>query len=310
MQVFVGVSEDGGFKATARRLGMSPAAVTRAIAALEKRLGVTLFERTTRTVRLTEAGDKFLPLCRRILENVEEAEAYVSRVHREPRGTISITAPSLFGQLYGAPMVFEYLKEYPQVCARMVFVDRIVNLVTEGIDVGIRIADLADSTLTAVRVGSVRSVICASPEYLERRGVPRCPSDLKDHDAIGFSPTRRPGAPWGFSHGCGDGKSEFELATPRTRLTMNSVDIAIAAAVRGLGITRVLSYQVAREIEDGRLVGLMEDYDATPIPIHIVYPAGRRASMKVRKFVRHATTWLRNKSFSSIDARHRQSDPA
>ena len=286
MRVFVAVADASGFAPAARRLGMSPPAVTRAVATIEDRVGTRLLERTTRTVRLTEAGTRFLADCKRILAEIEDAEASAAGDHAEPRGTLALTASVLFGRMHVTPVLLDFLARHPRIFVRTLFVDRIVDLVDEGIDVAVRIAHLPDSALTAVRVGEVRRVVCAAPDYLERRGTPGHPADLERHEAIGFAPT----APeeWLFA---ADGSA---IATrPPTRLTVNTADVAIAAAVAGHGLARVLSYMIQPELRAGRLKLVLTGFEQPPIPIHLVHPAGRRASARVRAFIDFASGRLR-----------------
>ncbi len=187
MQVFVAVAESQGFAAAARRLGMSPPSVTRAVASLEERIGTELFKRTTRTVRLTEAGTHFLADSRRILSDLEEAERFAGDLHGQLRGQLGVTAAATFGGIFVTPIVLEFLALHSQASVRTLFVDRIVDLVDEGLDVAVRIADLPDSTLSAIRVGAVRRVLCASPGYLSERGTPDKPADIAEHDTVTFS---------------------------------------------------------------------------------------------------------------------------
>ena len=280
MQVFVAVADTGGFAPAARKLYLSPPAVTRAISALEARLGVLLFHRTTRQVRLTEAGTRYLEDCRRILADLDEAEDSASGAHRTPRGRLRITASMRFGYLYVAPLLLEFLELYPEVSVEALFLDRVVNLLEEGLDVAVRIGPLPDSALTAIRVGLVRRVVCASPGYLEARGIPQAPEDLAGHDIVLFSSLNsRP--EWNFRRP--DGR---ETSVPfSTRLTVNMADAAIAAAVAGRGLTRVLSYMIASELRAGRLRIVLAEYETAPLPIHVVYQEGRKAAARVRVFV-------------------------
>lgn len=284
MRVFIAVAQEQGFAPAARRLAMSPPAVTRAISALEERIGTLLLHRTTRVVRLTEAGVRFLADCKRILGEIEEAESSAAGEHAEPRGQLAVTAPVMFGRLYVAPIVLDFLARHPQVTARTLFVDRVVDLMEEGLDVAIRIARLPDSSLRAVRVGSVRRVVCASPGYLEKRGAPRQPADLMQLDAISFS-LGAASEEWSFASG--------ETVSPPAQLVVNSNDVAIAAAVAGQGVARVLSYQIARELQAGQLEIVLADFEPPPVPINVVYAEGRRAAAKVRAFVDFAVTQLR-----------------
>lgn len=287
MRAFVAVAEGQGFAAAARRLAMSPPAVTRAIVALEDRIGTRLLHRTTRTVRLTEAGTRFLTDCKRILGELDEAEASAAGSHAEPRGRLAVTASVMFGRMYVAPIVLDFLALNPLVTARMLFLDRVVDLVVEGFDAAVRIAHLPDSSLTAVRVGQVRRVVCAAPGYLERRGTPRRLDELREHDAIIFSQTEAADE-WAFGAG-----SAGETVRPPAKLIVNSSEVAIAAAVAGRGITRVLSYQAAAEVRAGRLAIVLDEFEPPAIPISVVYPEGRRAAAKVRAFVDFAVARLR-----------------
>jgi DNA-binding transcriptional LysR family regulator len=287
MRVFAAVADQSGFAPAARRLGLTPASVTRAVAALEERIGTRLFTRTTRVVRLTESGTRFLADCKRILGEVEEAEAAAAGSHSEPRGQLVVTAPIMFGRLHVAPIVLDFLARHPGVSVRCLFLDRVADLVDEGIDVAIRIGILPDSSLTAVRVGAVRRVVCASPAYLKAHGTPRTPADLARHDAIAFvgsTPLRE----WSF----GAGGNEHVVAPP-TRLAVNNADVAIAAAIAGHGLTRVLSYQAADALRTKRLRRVLAAFEPPALPIHIVHAEGRRAPAKLRAFVDFAAARLR-----------------
>lgn len=291
MRVFVAVAEAGGFAAAARSLRLSPPAVTRAVAALEERIGARLLHRTTRTVRLTDAGARFLADAKRILAELDEAEATAAGAHAEPRGQMAVTAPLLFGRMHVAPVVLDFLGRYPAVSARTLFVDRVVDLMDEGIDVAVRIAVLPDSTLSAVRVGEVRRVTCAAPGYLARQGTPQVPRDLEALDCIGFQTAATP-APWVFPARSGEGS---ETVRPPMRLLVSNADVAVQAAIAGHGVTRVLSYQAADAVHDGRLVVLLADHEPPPIPVHLVHLEGRRAAARVRAFVDFAAARLRTR---------------
>jgi DNA-binding transcriptional LysR family regulator len=284
MRVFVAVAEAEGFAPAARQLAMSPAAVTRAVAALEERIGAQLLRRTTRIVRLTEAGGRFLADCKRILAEIEEAESSAAGSHTEPRGQLAVTAPVMFGRMYVAPVALDFLARHPHLTARLLFLDRVVDLIDEGLDIAVRIAHLPDSSLRAVQVGSVRRVICAAPAYLAARGTPRTPADLAAHAAIGFS-AGAVAEPWTFASG--------DTASPPMQLVANSNDVAIAAAIAGRGLARVLSYQIAPELRAGRLEAVLADFEPPPVPISVVYAEARRAPAKVRAFVDFAVERLR-----------------
>jgi DNA-binding transcriptional LysR family regulator len=275
MSVFVAVAEERGFAAAARRLRMSPPAVTRAIAELERRLGVSLLRRSTRHVRVTEAGERYLENARRVLADADAADEGAAGSHTEARGRLAVTAPSMFGRMFVMPGIVDYLRRYPGTQVSAVFVDRTVNLLEEGFDVAIRIGTLQDSTLRARRAGEERIVVCASPEYLQQHGVPRSPRDLLKHSLIYSN------AGNGFLDWRVDGKP----LSVESRLEVNTNDGAIEAALRGFGLARLLSYQVARHCESGELTLVLEKHEPPPRPIHIVHREGRQASVKVRTFV-------------------------
>jgi DNA-binding transcriptional LysR family regulator len=287
MNVFVAVAEEQGFAAAARRLGLSPPAVTRAISALEEQLGLKLLQRTTRIVRLTEAGTRYLVDCKRLLAEVEDAEEALTGAETEPRGPLAVTASVMFGRLFVAPILLDFLDRHPKVSGRAVLVDRVLDLIEEGLDVGVRIARLPDASFTAVRVGSVRQVVVASPAYLKAHGVPRVPRDLADCTAVSFSLDRVAPA-WSF----GVGKRTVSVR-PSSRLLVNSAEVTVQAAVGGAGVTRALSYQVSSELKAGHLRVILRDFEPEPIPIHVIYREGRRAAARVRAFVDFAVARLR-----------------
>lgn len=287
MTTFVAVVDSGGFASAARKLNLSPPVITRAVAELEERLGLRLLTRTTRVVRVTDAGARFAEDCRRILADIEEAETVATGTHAAPRGTLTLTAPVLFGHLYVTPVLVRYLQQYPEVDAQCLFLDRVVNVVEEGIDVAVRIGELPDSSLQAMRVGRVRRVLVAAPAYLKAQGVPQRPEDLARHAIVSASGVT-PVSEWRFNDA---GKPLLQRMHPRMRTTTN--DSAIAAAVAGLGITRLLSYQVASHVRGGALQVLLEDFEPAPLPVHVVHHEGRRATQKVRAFIDLAVDMLR-----------------
>lgn len=293
MRIFVAVADARGFAPAARLLGLSAPAVSRAIVALEEHVGAQLLRRTTRSVSLTDVGERYHADCKRILGEIEEAEALASGAHSAPQGELALTAPQMFGRMHVTPVVLEFLSRQPQVRVRTFYADHIVHLFEEGFDVAVRIARLPDSGLTAVRVGHVRRVLIASPEYLAAHGVPRKPSDLERHDAVGFAIGGGAIAPWALYPPSGKGKSERVIAQPRMQLSSNAGDMGIAAALAGRGIARALSYQVAAHVQAGRLRIVMADHEPEPIPVQVVYVDGRKAAAKVRAFVAFAVESLR-----------------
>jgi DNA-binding transcriptional LysR family regulator len=287
MEVFVAVGEEQGFAAAARRLGLSPPAVTRAISALEQQLGVKLLQRTTRIVRLTEPGARYLLDCKRLLAELEDAEQGLTGAQGELRGQLAVTASVMFGRLFIAPILLAFLDEHPKLSARAVLVDRVVDLIEEGLDVGVRIAHLPDASYTAVRVGSVRQVVCASPGYLKQHGVPRAPRELTEHASVAFSADRAAPA-WPFRVG-----KQTLAVRPRSRLLVNSTEVALQAAIAGSGLTRALSYQVASDVKAGHLRIILSEFEPEPIPIHVVHREGKHAAARVRAFVDFAVARLR-----------------
>jgi DNA-binding transcriptional LysR family regulator len=286
LRTFVAVAQAGSFARGATAQEISASAATRAVAALEKHLGALLLQRTTRSLRLTEQGEAFLADCLRILAELDQAEAAVTGARHEPQGTLAVTAPALFGSRHLAPLLFEFLDRHPQMRARALFTNRLVHLVDEGFDVALRIAVLPDSSLTAVPVGHMRAVVVGSPDYLRRHGVPQHPADLKSHRAIGFMIEGQDRSGWGFP-------GTRNAAAPTERLVVNSNDVKVAAAVAGQGLARALAYQVTDEVRDGRLRVVLKKHEPPPVPVHLVYPAGRVAAAKVREFVRFASERLR-----------------
>jgi DNA-binding transcriptional LysR family regulator len=287
MQLFVTVAEQHSFAAAARRHGVSPARVTRAVAALESRIGARLLHRTTRAVRLTDAGVAYLGHCKRILGELEVAESLAARSHRELSGLLSLTAPVMFGRLHVANVVTAFLHQHPRVSMRVLFADHVLDLFERNIDVAIRIQHLPDSNLRAASVGHVRRVVCASPGYLRARGTPRHPRELVEHETVGFSDVEELQA-WSFAI---DGRQERVLLRPR--LVANTADLAIAAAKAGHGCARLLSYQVGEDVEKKRLRIVLAEYELPPVPIHVVRVEGREASARVKAFADFAASQLR-----------------
>jgi DNA-binding transcriptional LysR family regulator len=293
MSVFVAVAEEEGFAAGARRMAMSPPAVTRAISTLESHLDVKLLNRTTRHVRVTEAGQRYLDDARRVIASADEADEAAAGINAAPRGHLAVTAPVLFGKLYVTPGIVEYLQRYPDMQVSALFLDRVVNMMEEGIDVGVRIGELPDSSFKALKVGQVRRVVCAAPAYLATHGMPKTPDTLSKHDIIASNSVTHT-AEWRFAQA---GKAKLVRLTPR--LSVSSNDAAIAAAVQGAGITRLLSYQVAPQIASGELKILLGKFEPTPLPIHVIHREGRTASTKIRAFVDLMVERLRsNKSLA------------
>ena len=279
MQVFVAVADLEGFAPAARKLKLSPSAVTRLIAALEERLGARLLQRTTRSVTLTDAGSRYLERARRILADVEEAERAAEGERTRPSGRLVVSAPLGFGRLHVSPVMSVYLKRYPEVSGELRLEDRMINLVEDGIDLAVRIGHLADSTLVARHVGEMRRIVVASPTYLKARGEPKTPEAIASHDTIQFG-TAVGVADWRFLEA---GKEVRITYAPR--FSSNSSDAAIQYAAEGGGLTRVMAYQAAEALKAGKLRIVLEKFELQALPIHIVYPTSRLLSAKVRTFI-------------------------
>lgn len=286
MRIIVRIADVGGFAEAARQLHLSPPAVTRAVTALEDVIGARLFTRTTRSVKMTDAGQHYVEDCRRILAAIEEAEASAAGSYAKPTGLLSVTASVLFGQIYVMPIVTEFLDAYPEVTGRMLLLDRVTNLVDEGIDLAIRIGELPNSSYIAIRVGSVRRVVCGSPDYFKRHGTPGQPSDLVNHRIVAAT-SASTSLEWRF------GKKTKTAVNLKPALFCTSNEAAIGVARSGWALTRVLSYQIGPQLQDGSLRKTLEAYEEEALPVHIVYPDGRSTSAKVRAFVDFAVPRLR-----------------
>ncbi len=275
---------------------MSAPATTRAVAALEGRLGVKLFNRTTRLVKLTEPGIRFMHDTEKVLEALREAEDAATGVYSKPKGVLTVTAPILFGQKHIMPIVEEYLNANPDVSVKTNFYDRVTNLLEEEIDVAVRIGHLKDSSLYAKQVGEVRRIVCAAPRYLARKGTPKLPQDLSSHDII-YPSTFESKTEWEF-YNHDNSNSEIIKLTPRLQCNHNAA--ALKAAINGFGITRLMSYQVGDEIVDGTLRPILTAYEGKPLPVSIMHVEGRRANAKIRSFIDLAVERLQSNPFINI----------
>ncbi len=297
MQTFVQIADQGSLTAAARALGSSLPAVVRALAGYEAALGVRLFNRTTRRISLTDEGKRHLDSCRQVLGAVDEAESALTAEARTPAGHLTVTAPVLFGQMYVAPAVTRFVQQHPQMSCSVVLLDRVVNLLEEGIDVGVRIGPLEDSSLVALPVGQVRRVVVASPAYLRRHGTPRHPRDLLAANCIRMAA----GPPtWG---GFRDQGKSFRL-TVKGNLDFNHVLPAVQACAAGIGFGMFFSYQVAPFIAQKQLKIVLESFEQPPRPISVVYPHARLLPMRTRAFI----DWMRNelKALQATKGRHEQ----
>jgi DNA-binding transcriptional LysR family regulator len=287
MSILLTVVDAGSLSAAARRLGMPLPTVSRKVAELEAHLHTRLLHRTTRQLSLTEAGAAYVAACRRILDEVGEAERIATGEYAAPKGELAVTAPIVFGRLHIVPVVAEFLAEYPEIRIKLLLTDRVVHLMEEQIDVALRIGELPDSTLMASRVGMVRTVVCGSPAYLARHGVPATPDALAAHDCISFEVLESRRA-WVF----GDGKSMTSVPVI-SRLEVNTAEAAIAAATLGVGLVRVLSYQVADAVGNGVLDVVLQDYESAPLPVSLVHKGQTPLPRKLRAFLDFAAPRLR-----------------
>lgn len=284
LRTFIQVADHASFAEAARRLNMSPTTVSRTIAALEVELGVQLLMRTTRSVRLTEEGAEFLTRCRAGIAEIDGAFDTARSGRQMPRGSLTVTAPVMFGRKHVLPIVVELLQLYPDLQVRLLLLDRVVRLAEEGVDIAVRIADLPDSSLHMLRLGELRRVLCASPSYLAIHGRPKSLKDLRAHDLIGIEDEGGPHQGWGLDMTSQSGHPP--------RLVVNNMDAAIAAAVAGLGVVRSFSYQIAEEVAAGRLEPLLTD-DASPVlPISLLFQSGRKGHPNVRAFIEVARRQL------------------
>jgi len=289
MALFAATVDAGSFSAASRRLGVPLPTVSRKVAELEAHLNARLLIRSTRKLALTDAGATYLAACRQILERVGEAEALAAGEFTMPRGELVVTAPLVFGRLHLLPIVNAFLAAQPQIVVRLTLADRNLQLVDEHIDAALRIGHLADSRLVAVRVGSVRHVVCASSAYLARRGKPRKPADLARHEIVSFE-SLSTSQSWHFAP---RGGRRGETVEVQPRLAVNTAEAAIDAAIAGVGLTKVLSYQAAAALAAGQLVSVLRAYEPEPVPVSLLYTDPKRLPLKTRSFVDFAVPRLR-----------------
>jgi DNA-binding transcriptional LysR family regulator len=287
MSILVTAAEKGSLSAAARRLGIPLTNVSRKVSELEAYLKTGLVNRSSRRLTLTDAGRSYVADCKRILDLVGEAERAATGEYGAPKGDLIITAPIVFGRLHVLPVTTEFLKAYPEIDVRLVFADRIVNLFEEQIDLAVRIGDLPDSSLIATRIGAIRHVVCGSPGYFAARGMPGIPDELGRHDCITFEGLVSPSV-WTFTFG-----KAIKSVSVHSRLIVNTAEAAINAAAAGVGITRVLSYQVAQEIRANQLVLALEDFEPAPWPVSLVYTDQRLLPSKVRVFLDYVVPRLK-----------------
>ena len=292
MRILLAVVDAGSLSAAARRLGMPLASVSRKVAALESHLGTRLLHRTTRQLSLTEAGGAYVAACRRILDEIGEAERAATGEYMTPKGELTITAPVVFGRLHIVPVVAAFLAHYPEIEIKLVLTDRVMHLMDEQVDVAVRIGELPDSGFMATRVGTVRRVVCASPAYLARHGTPMAPGELAAHACVSFEVLESRRA-WDF----GTGKSTQSVPV-HARLAVNTVDAAIAAATLGAGLIRVLSYQVMDALRDDALRIVLAPFEAAPLPVSLLHKGQAPLPLKLRAFFDFVTPLLRARRLS------------
>ncbi|MBZ9894583.1 MULTISPECIES: LysR family transcriptional regulator [unclassified Mesorhizobium] len=288
MSILVASAEAGSFSAAGRQLGVPLPTISRKVAELETHLNTQLLVRSTRKLSLTEAGVAYVAACKRILEQVEEAETQAAGEYSVPRGTLTMTAPIVFGRLHVVPVVNEFLAHFPQISVQLTLSDHTINIVDEHIDLAVRVGMLPDSTLIATKVGDIRRVVCGSPDYFAAHGVPRAPEDLSEHMCVTFTALAA-GMTWIFNP---RGKASRSVR-PYCRLKINTAEAAIDAAIAGVGVTNVLSYQVARAVEAGKLRVILEDYEPEPTPVHMVHAGLAILPLKLRRFMEFAAPRLR-----------------
>jgi DNA-binding transcriptional LysR family regulator len=289
MNVFLAAVETGSLSAAGRKLGMPLATVSRKVNELESHLKARLLSRSTRQLKLTDAGRDYVIACKRILNEVDEAERMVSGEYSSPKGDLTITAPLVFGRVHVLPVVCEFLKEYSDIDVRLVLGDRVVGLLEDHIDLAIRVGELPDSSLSSTRIGKIRRVVCASPQYFAAYGVPKAPTELTAHRCITFDGLMSPES-WNFSVN----KSIVNIPI-HSRLSVNTAEAAIDAAIDGIGITRVLSYQIESAIRSGTLAIALHDYEPMSVPVSLVYSRQRRLPLKLRAFIDFAAPKLRKR---------------
>jgi DNA-binding transcriptional LysR family regulator len=288
MEAFAHIVDSGSLTKAADALGTSLPSMVRTLAALEAHLDARLLNRTTRRMALTDEGREYYERCKRVLAEVDEAEAAISARRTTPKGRLRVTSSVMFGRLHVAGALLAFMVKYPAVHAELVLLDRVVDLVEEGLDVGVRIGRLPDSTLVAVPVGEVRRMVCASPAYLKRAGTPKALEDVPRHTTVGFTGLS-PSHEWSF----GAGANAKRLAVSPAFVS-NQIDAALAACVNGIGLGQFLSYQVQALLSDGRLKRVLRDYEPPPVPVQVVYPGSRVIAANVRAFVDFAVPRLRS----------------
>jgi DNA-binding transcriptional LysR family regulator len=288
MSILVASAEAGSFSAASRQLGVPLPTISRKVAELETHLKTQLLVRSTRKLSLTEAGLAYIAACKRILEQVDEAESQASGEYTIPRGTLSIAAPVVFGRLHVVPAVNDFLTRFAQISVQLTLSDHAIDIVDDHIDLAVRVGVLSDSTLVATKVGDIRRVVCGSPDYFAAHGTPKTPDDLAKHMCVTYTALAS-GMTWTFNP---RGKTPKSVR-PYCRLKINTAEAAIDAAIAGVGVTNVFSYQVARSVAAGKLRLILQDYEPDPIPVHLVRAGRAFLPVKLQRFTEFATARLR-----------------
>jgi DNA-binding transcriptional LysR family regulator len=289
MSVLIAVVEAGSLSAASRRIGAPLATVSRKISELEAHLNTRLLIRSTRKLMLTDAGVAYVAAAKRILEDVSHAERAASGEYSTPRGDLVITAPIVFGRLHVLPVIDEFLANFPQINVRLLLSDRNVHLIDDHIDMGVRIGALPDSSMVATRVGDIRRVVCGSPTYFARYGAPKKPSELSALSCVTFDMLDSTTA-WNFTVA---GRKVEQSVPIRSRLSVNTAEAAVDAAIAGVGVTRVLSYQIAHAVERGELQVVLAGFESEPLPVSLVHAGQGLLPLKTRSFLEFAARRLR-----------------
>ena len=289
MTILLAAVDTGSLSAASRQLGIPLATVSRRVSELERHLGIRLLLRGHRKIELTDAGRGYVAACRRTLEDIAEAERIAAGEYRAPQGELILSVPFIMGRTFVMPVVVEFLKTYPDIRVDVQMSDRIVNLVQEHVDLALRVGELPDSSMIATRVGLIRQMVCASPAYLKRHGVPKKPTDLLAHDCIANKYFAF-GEEWPFRIG-----GQLQAMQVPARLSVNSSDAALVGAVSGAGIARILSYHIADQLKSRALTALLESYEPPPTPVWLIHPSQRQAPLKLRAFLDFAVPRLRKR---------------